>query len=143
MRKMSRPLVASLLASAAMIAAPRMSATPRQETLSNDKSIFLMRLILGLEHETSDRTTYLNLVDLLRTPGWPNAADRQQDGLPDIHVIDSSTGEALKYVVQVTTSDDRKHFQASLEPVDPKTCAQSFFTDDRGVIYVGKGLGCR
>ena len=101
-----------------------------------------MRLMMGLEYDTTNRKTFLNLVDLLRTPGWPDAASRKQDGLPDIEVIDSSSGEALDYIVQVTTSDDKKHFQASLEPNDPKTCAPGFFGDDRGVIYVGKGLGC-
>lgn len=138
----STRIVAVLTLTAAALIHSSVTATARQETLSVDKGVFLMRVILGYENPTSDRKGYVNLADLLRTPEWPPDSRRQEEGLPEIHVIDSTSGTTLNYVVQVTTSDDKRHFQASLEPTDPKTCLGALFTDDRGIIYVGKGLGC-
>lgn len=135
-------LFAILFVTSTALVHSRVAATSRAESLSADKGVFLMRVIASAEHPTADRSGYLNLADLLSTPGLSDAAKRQQDGLPDIQMIDSSSGAVLNYVVQVTTSDDKKHFQGSLEPTDPRTCLPAIFADDRGVFYVGKGLGC-
>jgi len=51
----------------------------------------------------------------------------------------------LDYTLQLTRSDDRKHFQVTLTPTVPKApqddARRAWFTDDRGVIYTGQPIG--
>jgi hypothetical protein len=138
-----RTLGVVLLTAAGLIPL-RVIARPAQESLSLDRAIFLMRLVVSTEASGAPyKNGYLNLVNLVRDPEkWPDLSQRPQYGLPNIEVVDSNSGRILNYLVQITTSDDKKHFQASFEPIDPKTCSPAIFADDRGVFYVGKGLGC-
>ena len=139
---MRRTLGVVLLTAAGMIPL-RVIATPAQESLSLDRAIFLMRLVVSTEANGAPyENGYLNLANLVRASGWPDLSQRPQHDLPNIEVVDSSSGRILNYLVEITTSDDKKHFQASFEPIDPKTCSPAIFADDRGVFYVGKGLGC-
>ena len=42
-------------------------------------------------------------------------------------VLDASVGLIGKYLVRITTSDDKKHLQASVEPVDPRRAIRAFW----------------
>jgi hypothetical protein len=57
-------------------------------------------------------------------------------------VLDSSSARIGNYLVRITASDDKKHFQVSLEPADSRTCSPALFGDDREIIYLGTALGC-
>jgi hypothetical protein len=58
------------------------------------------------------------------------------------------SAESLKpYELRLTATPDGKHYQASIIRIsdmhDSSTwCKPAAFTDDRGVIYLGLGLGC-
>jgi hypothetical protein len=131
-----------LLMVAGMIAL-QVIATSAQGSLPSDKSLLLMRLVISIEATfASPKMGYRNVIDVVQSPDWPDASRIHEDGIPAIDVVDSSSAQIGNYLLRITTSDDKKHFQASLEPIDPKTCGQALFGDDRGVIYVGKGLGC-
>ncbi|HEY2645287.1 MAG TPA: hypothetical protein VGI56_16185, partial [Galbitalea sp.] len=111
---------------------------------SRDKALLLMRVVIAAEETlASTQKEYGNLTDVIQSPAFPDASGRTQVGLPAaMDVVDSSSAQIGNYLVRITTSEDKKHFQASLEPNDPKTCGPALFGDDREFIYGGKVLGC-
>ena len=140
---MRRTLGFVLLTAAGMLPL-RVIATPTQESLSKDKGLLLMRLVIATEETlASTNKEYGNLIDVMQSPAFPDASQRTEVGLPAaMDVIDPSSAQTGNYLVRITTSEDKKHFQASLEPIDPKTCGPALFGDDREFIYGGKVLGC-
>jgi hypothetical protein len=102
-----------------------------------------MRFVISIEEATAGSGKPCgNLTDVMQSPDWPDASQRYQDGFPAMDVVDSSSAQIGNYLMRITTSDDKKHFQASIEPIDPKTCGPALFGDDRELIYAGKVLGC-
>ena len=139
---MQRTLGVVLLTAAGIIPL-RVIATSAQGSLPSDKTLLLMRLVISIEETlASPKTGYGNLIDVMQSPDWPDASRIHQDGIPAIDVVDSSSAQIGNYLLRITTSHDKKHFQASLEPIDPKTCGQALFGDDRELIYAGRVLGC-
>jgi hypothetical protein len=121
----------------------RVTATPAQGPLSAEKALFLMRLAISTEAALASNTNgYGNLIDVVKSPDWPDASQLEQFGLPAMEIVDSNSAQGQGYLLRITASDDKRHFQASLEPIDPKTCDRALFGDDRGLIYGGKVLGC-
>jgi hypothetical protein len=66
--------------------------------------------------------------------------DSAVGSLPGVTIVDTTSASMLDYTLQITRSEDRSHYSATLTPV--KGCGLSFFTDDRNVIYTGKSIGC-
>ena len=76
-----------------------------------------MRSVIATEKTlASANKGYGNLIDVMQSVAWPDASRRIQDGFPTMDVVDSSSAQIGDYIVRITTSDDKKHFQASLDP---------------------------
>jgi hypothetical protein len=133
-----------LLLAGAVVGPLQRVATPPQQALSPKRSLALMRMILATEHALlSNQKAYGTLRDVTHWPGWGGDSSQQSDdGYPAVDLIDSDSGTVGANIVRITTSGDNNHFHASIEPLDPQTCGQALFSDERGVIYVGRGLGC-
>lgn len=66
----------------------------------------------------------------------PQATDQLSPTL-----IDSSSGKLKNYKVFVIVSPDGKHYQVAMVEATPR-CASAVFSNESGVIYSAKALGC-
>ena len=55
--------------------------------------------------------------------------------------VDSVSVTTLDRALLLVISKDQKHYQAALLGND-KACAQDYFSNESGIIYAGKALGC-
>ncbi len=55
--------------------------------------------------------------------------------------VDSVSVTTPDRTLLLVVSKDQKHYQASLLGND-KACAQDYFSNESGIIYAGKALGC-
>jgi hypothetical protein len=119
-------------------------AQPQPRSLSRDRALTILRIVLAVEVTggAGNPPGYLNLSDVAQSPDWLGFVQRRTPEFPRIEMTDSTSARVLDYELRVIASADRKHFQASLQPVEPKACGFALFTDERDVIYSGKGLGC-
>ena len=53
---------------------------------------------------------------------------------------DSATATVGKSTLVLVVSEDQKHYQAVITP--PDTCGVTMFTNEIGMIYKGRALGC-
>jgi hypothetical protein len=53
---------------------------------------------------------------------------------------DSATATVGHRTLVLVVSDDQKHYQAMVTPTD--TCGVTMFTNETGLIYSGRALGC-
>ena len=51
-----------------------------------------------------------------------------------------SSAMVANYQLSIVVSEGRDHYRLSMVPVEQ--CATAYFSDDSGVIYLGKALGC-
>jgi hypothetical protein len=113
------------------------------ETLSQDQAVRVMRDASTAEVAMrAQGKEFGNLSDVLSSPAWTDPGYRVRRADLPLQVTDSISAAILNDTLRVTTSTDKKHFQASLVPSRPATCSGALFVDDRSLIYVGKGLGC-
>ena len=109
------------------------SAPPPQDpaVLSEEDGLRTMRMLLSAQLSRPEGETYVALVDALRyVPTVPRPAAQS----------DSDTAAFKGYRLRMTLSGDKRHFQASLTP--EKGCGKSWFSNDQGIIYVGRVLDC-
>jgi hypothetical protein len=59
----------------------------------------------------------------------------------NITKVDSDTGRKKGYEISVYVLGEGKRYSASVVPVE-RGCRVAFFTDESGVIYKGRALGC-
>jgi hypothetical protein len=59
----------------------------------------------------------------------------------DITTVDSNTGTKKGYEISVCVFGEGRRYIASVVPVE-RGCRVAFFTDESGVIYQGRALGC-
>jgi len=101
-----------------------------QPGLSEQEGLRTMRVLLSAQLSRPAGETYVPLVDALRyVPGVPRPAQ-----------TDAGTVAFKGYLLRMTLSADRRHFQASLTP--ESGCGKSWFSNEQGLIYVGRVLDC-
>jgi hypothetical protein len=54
--------------------------------------------------------------------------------------VDSATATIGQRTLALVASDDQKHYQAMVVPTDK--CGLTMFTNETGLIYSGRALGC-
>jgi hypothetical protein len=65
----------------------------------------------------------------------------QDSSIGSIVLTDQTSGRIRNYTASLLTSADQKHYRLSLIAESPG-CSTAFFTDESGVIYLGKVIDC-
>jgi hypothetical protein len=115
-----------------------------QEPLSRAQGLMITRMVNSTEAAMSvhgdSSPEWRSLSEVMTWATDPNSGFYIPD-LSATTVVDSSTVTVLDYTLQLTRSDDKKHYQFSLTPTAPKDDDRlSWFSDDRAIIYTGKPL---
>ena len=117
-------------------------ATAPPETLPREQAVRVMRDASTTEIAMAAQgRSFGNLSEVFGSPAWTDPGYRVRRADLPVHAIDSISAEILGDTFRIITSNDRKHFRASLIPTQP-VCGNGFFIDDGLVGYVGMGLGC-
>jgi hypothetical protein len=114
-----------------------------QASLSRDKGLMITRLVNSLEAMSPHINGSVEWSDLSEVMKFAvvGASAGHGGDFASATMVDSSTLIVLDYTLQLTRSDDKKHYQISLTPTVPGDDARlSWFSDDRGLIYTGRGL---
>jgi hypothetical protein len=82
------------------------------------------------------RHQYLSLDELV---SQPHRNDHEQ-WLTSLPLLDGSAGTLKNYRVSVIVSPDRQHYAAQL--IGFSSCGLTVFSNESGIIYTGRGLGC-
>jgi hypothetical protein len=101
------------------------------------KHLVMLRTLNTLEYNYRDQYGRFGereqLLAYFRQSGATEGADRLE--------------HLQSFQLSVTTSSDGAHYQISLTPLLDETnkgswCGKAWFTDERGLIFLGAGLGC-
>jgi hypothetical protein len=68
------------------------------------------------------------------------ASSMFKEAFPGASASDSATVAVGRRTLILVTSEDQKHYQAMVAPADE--CGVSTFTNETGLIYSGRALGC-
>lgn len=77
--------------------------------------------------------TYVPLSAVLEAPRLRNA-------FPEVSLAEPTKAVVGGRSLVLVLSDDRKHYQATVLPAE--SCGVAVFTNESGVIYSGRALGC-
>ena len=101
-----------------------------QSVLSEQEGLRTMRMLLSAQLSRPAGETYVPLADALR----------YVESVPRPAQSDSDAVGFKGYRLRMTLSADGRHFQTSLTP--ESGCGKSWFSNEQGVIYVGRALDC-
>ena len=105
-----------------------------QNQLSSRQALSLVRTINTVQAIIKrSRSNYGSLQDVVKP-------EFQLDKSLSIISSDGSSATVKDYRLSLVESADGQHYQISLHPISG--CGVSFFTNESGVIYQGKALGC-
>ena len=105
-----------------------------QNELSSKQALSLVRTINTVQAIIKrSRSNYGSLQDVVKP-------EFQLDKSLSIISSDGSSATVKDYRLSLVASVDGQHYQISLHPISG--CGVSFFTNESGVIYQGKALGC-
>ena len=105
-----------------------------QNQLSSRQALSLVRTINTVQAIIKrSRSNYGSLQDVVKP-------EFQLDKSLSIISSDGSSAIVKDYRLSLVASADGQHYQISLHPISG--CGVSFFTNESGVIYQGKALGC-
>lgn len=130
-------LMCAIFMAAVMHVSHQSSATPahlpRAEALETVRAINTAELDAFLKHKT-----YVPLLEASQ-----NLKGRS-GGLNLVPAAsDSSFADVRDYRISLITSPDAKHYKLSMTPASASSgCAEGFFSDESGVIYLGPPLDC-
>ncbi|HUL71869.1 MAG TPA: hypothetical protein VLT86_02135 [Vicinamibacterales bacterium] len=113
-----------------------------QESMSSAQALMITRVVLSIEAgspRANGSPAWWNLAEVMKWAADPSSPDYFRD-LAIAKIVDASTVRVLDYTLQLTRSDDKKHFQLSLMPTIAKADRPAWFSDDQGVIYTGKPI---
>ena len=106
-----------------------------QNQLSSRQALSLVRTINTVQAIIKrSRSNYGSLQDVVKQEG------SQLDKSLSIISSDGSSATVKDYRLSLVASADGQHYQISMHPISG--CGVSFFTNESGVIYQGKALGC-
>ncbi|HLZ49969.1 MAG TPA: hypothetical protein VKP61_04410 [Candidatus Acidoferrum sp.] len=120
----------------ATVARPHPQEKP--DELSEPEALGLMRMIntFQVAPVQGPRHQYVSLEELV--------AQRHEKAhellLSTVLLKDSSTGTLKNYTVSIVVSADGQHYVAQL--ISSSSCASALFSNESGVIYTARGLGC-
>lgn len=120
----------------ATVVRPRPQEMP--DELSEPEALGLMRMINTFQVAPfyGPRHQYVSLEELV--------AQRHEKAhellLSAVLLKDSSTGTLKNYTVSIVVSADGQHYVAQL--ISSSSCASALFSNESGVIYTARGLGC-
>lgn len=92
----------------------------------------LMRAINTAENAGRRTDGYVAIERLLTHP--------MMGGVAQSVVLDGHDATYLGQSLRLVVSGDGQHYQAALVP--PSECGVAVFTDERGLIFTGKVIGC-
>jgi hypothetical protein len=98
------------------------------------EAVVILRVVNTVQAQLSRLAgTYGSLAQVLAAPMF-----KEQFSSPSR--IDSATAAIGKRTLVLVASEDQKHYQAMVTPTDK--CAVIVFTNETGLIYSGRALGC-
>jgi hypothetical protein len=106
----------------------------KADQLSEAEAMGMMRTINTLQAVAfyDPRHQYLSLDEL---------ASQHELWLTTLRLMDSSAGTLKDHRVSVVVSPDRQHYVSELIS-SSKNCALALFSNESGIIYTARGLGC-
>jgi hypothetical protein len=109
----------------------------KADELSEFQALAAMRMINTFQAVASQepRHQYLSLDELVSRRPLQN----HELWLTTVQLLDSSTGTLKNYTVSIVVSPDRQHYVAQLIG---SGCALALFSNESGIIYTARGLGC-
>jgi hypothetical protein len=116
------------------------SASPQQSDLTKPQLVQAMRFLNTFEYNYSrEKQRFASIDELL---AW-----LKETGKIDQAPLDLSAESLKPYELRIAVTDNGKHYQISIIRLsamnDESTwCKPAAFTDDRGIIFLGMGLGC-
>jgi hypothetical protein len=110
----------------------------KADELSEFEVLGLMRTINTLQAGAfqDTRHQYLSLDELVSQ----RYRNNHEQWLTTVQLLDSSTGTLKNYTVSIVVSSDRQHYVAQL--ISSSGCALALFSNESGIIYTARGLGC-
>jgi hypothetical protein len=126
-------LLGSIVATAA-----RPYTQEKPDELSEPEALGLMRTINTFQVAPfqGPRHQYVSLEELV--------AQRHERAhellLSTVLLKDSSTGTLKNYTASIVVSADGQHYVAQL--ISSSSCASALFSNESGIIYTARGLGC-
>ena len=105
-------------------------------TASGEQLVRAMRGINTLEMQYS-RQHGSNLAELEQLIRWAHS-DRE-----NAQQADELTSALRGVKATVVVSGDRKHYQAFVSTASEEHCSLALFSNEQGLIYAGRPLGCK
>ena len=100
------------------------------DALSQREAIYLLRRLNTIQiHLLAKEGAYAPLAEITRTL---NDNDVVMNG--------ADTAAVKDYTLTIVLSADGRSYRAALHPTTQ--CGEAYFTDNGGVIYLGRALGC-
>jgi hypothetical protein len=110
------------------------SAVSQAKTLTADQALDIVRTLNTAEVDSKLMGGhFLTLAEL-------PSHRRVKKAAWSIAQTDETTGTLEDYRLVVNVAPDGKHYQLSMIPT--ATCGVALFSNESGVIYTGRGLGC-
>lgn len=126
---MARTLVAGLLVGACTVTSGSAFQT-QSATLKESQGVALMRMAMTVQaNRPFGPSRYGSLDDVLNTLT-----------VPDAKIAEPDSAEISGYLLRVSATADRTHYQIALTPSNG--CGTAWFGDEHNIIYAGKALGC-
>jgi hypothetical protein len=114
------------------------SQNQQKEELSDNEALELLRAVNTAEVDVKlmAKQPYAPLEQLLQHRFFVG-----KELGSNITKVDSNTGTKKGYEISVCVLGEGKRYIAAVVPVE-RGCRVAFFTDESGVIYQGRALGC-
>ncbi len=115
-------------------------------SLSEKEALRIVRAVNTIEASFfMSKQGYVTMDEMLRDSPGPDGVSKQSNietpaGAP-VNRIDSSSASVNGNKLSVITSPDRKHYSVNISPV-AGGCSQVFFSNESGIIYLAKAIGC-
>lgn len=128
------PMVLSVILSGITILVAGTNPQGDTTQLSSVEAVKLMRLINTAEGEfVLKGQTYVSLDKLLQQRSLMSFR-------PVIAMADGTSGRIKDHYLVVAASEDGRHYQVTLVP--GKSCDTAMFSNESGLVYQGKAMGC-
>jgi hypothetical protein len=114
--------------------------TKTVEGAASDRDVLeMMRNVNTMEASAFLKSQrYMSAIELLQG-GGPVRTDKSVHS--DIQIHDAASATVRDLNLTIVTSEDRKHYQVALVRA-AQECSTAYFSNESGVIYTAKALGC-
>jgi hypothetical protein len=110
----------------------------KADELTEPEALGLMRMVNTFQVAPfqGPRHQYVSLEELVAQ----RHEKAHEQVLSTVLLKDSSTGTLKNYAVSIVVSADGQHYVAQL--ISSSSCASALFSNESGIIYTARGLGC-